>query len=422
MATLYTLINIGSPWPWGLNNLAWAINNNGCVTGWTKDGGLNKAMRFKNSLEVLSPEYMGEGLGINNNPAEQIVGVVKSRYSENHAALWNDGEYVNLHTLFGYSPYIKSRAFDINDDGIVVGHAGLQAFSFDTNTQDLKILRSGDGDPIYATAINTSGKIVGAEWRHEPSTTLSPFLYDGNMHELPIPSGGSFLYYNTTIDINDSDNIVGTYHTLGLGKRAFAYSAANNHVEDIHNDAFAESGAHSINNNNVIVGYVESANRDEFAMIKYPAEELQKLIDLVVNPLHWELERATSINDKGEIVGYGKYYGQRRAFLLIPKPETPNSIDIGRGRLPTLVAQIIVGVIQGGDGIIWRPGTGPVPVDPEPYQQWNVLSSKEQEIIMSLAIQELAHLIGEKDAQRTIKSFGIKEIQWAVNDLLRKKP
>jgi uncharacterized membrane protein len=420
MAISYTIVHLGSPW--GPKSLANAINNNSTVTGWLLDEDLLRAMRFKGNLEALSPKNGNSiGLGINNNAAEQIVGVVPSPYSENHAALWNNGAYVNLHTLFGYAPYIESAAIDINDNGIVVGHAGLQACRFDTSSQEFEILKISRGEPIYATAINNKGIIVGATWRYSEPITLRPFLYDGTMHQLPIPSGGSFVPLNTYIDINDSDNIVGTYHIIGSGMRAFSYSSSNSQVEDIHNDAFAESNARSINNNHVIVGQVYDSLGEKFAMIKYPSEELKKLIDLVVNPNHWKLETATAINDQGEIVGYGKYYGHSRAFLLIPITEGPNSPVKWREHLPTLVAQIIIGLLPGGDGIIWRPGSGPTPVDPEPYHQWAALSSKEQEILMGLAIQELSHRVGDDEVQEIIKKLGIKSIQWSVYDLLRRK-
>jgi hypothetical protein len=35
----------------------------------------------------------------------------------------------------------------------------------------------------------------------------------------------------------------------------------------------------------------------------------------------WQLEEAAAINDLGQIVGYGYYDGEKRAFLLTPIPE-----------------------------------------------------------------------------------------------------
>jgi hypothetical protein len=45
----------------------------------------------------------------------------------------------------------------------------------------------------------------------------------------------------------------------------------------------------------------------------------QDLNRLIPKGSGWVLEAATSINDVGEIVGYGTLHGQEHGFLLTPK-------------------------------------------------------------------------------------------------------
>ncbi len=48
---------------------------------------------------------------------------------------------------------------------------------------------------------------------------------------------------------------------------------------------------------------------------------LQSLQELIPVNSGWDLEASTSINDRGQIVGYGIFNGDNRAFLLMPIPE-----------------------------------------------------------------------------------------------------
>lgn len=45
---------------------------------------------------------------------------------------------------------------------------------------------------------------------------------------------------------------------------------------------------------------------------------LRNLNQLLPAGIGWELIEATDINDAGQIVGYGRFQGRIRAFLLTP--------------------------------------------------------------------------------------------------------
>ena len=55
---------------------------------------------------------------------------------------------------------------------------------------------------------------------------------------------------------------------------------------------------------------------------------LRRLKDLLKPGYGWDILSAESINDLGQIVGYGQLDGQLRGFLMTPIPE-PNAILLG---------------------------------------------------------------------------------------------
>lgn len=48
-----------------------------------------------------------------------------------------------------------------------------------------------------------------------------------------------------------------------------------------------------------------------------------------------------------------------------------------------LVADILFGLTAGGGGVIWLPGSGPVPVDPEPFRLWRDLRREQRDYVIA---------------------------------------
>jgi hypothetical protein len=61
------------------------------------------------------------------------------------------------------------------------------------------------------------------------------------------------------------------------------------------------------------------------AFVHYPAGHSEAgfhdLAPRVQGADGWELERAVDINDRGIIIGNGRYYGRQRSFVLYPNQE-----------------------------------------------------------------------------------------------------
>jgi hypothetical protein len=63
--------------------------------------------------------------------------------------------------------------------------------------------------------------------------------------------------------------------------------------------------------------------------------------------------------------------------------------QLGRWKL---VAKILFGVIGDGGGVVWIPGTGPVPIDPWGPLMIDRVSPDVRDILAALAVHELAAL------------------------------
>jgi len=146
-----------------------------------------------------------------------------------YAVAYKNGEVIDFSD--DHSKYFNSRAYDINDNGIAVGHVttfvnGSQRTKFyhiDTNAEVMEMVFPTDfftGSASTARAINENGKIVGeGEVETHNDNTGNPrrthgFLYD--ITSKTFTDLNSFLACDsayTVIEaraINDSDEISGT--------------------------------------------------------------------------------------------------------------------------------------------------------------------------------------------------------------------
>lgn len=192
------------------------------------------------------------------------------------------GEMRNLGRLGG----LRASAIAINRFSEIVGYSQTDStpssdywnpghafiYTEETGMQDLNNLI----DPSLgwqlrkATAIDEMGLIVG---NGLVDGRIRAFRYYGRLQNLGTFPGGGFSY---ALGINYQGDVVGAAYLdeTGIGNfRAFVYS-----------DRF---GLHNLN-------------------------------DLIAPKSGWVLREATSINDRGQIVGWAEVGGQEHAFLLTP--------------------------------------------------------------------------------------------------------
>jgi uncharacterized membrane protein len=181
---------------------------------------------------------------------------------------------------------------DINNKGEVCGYYGY--LYRDGETIELPL--------FYARAINDNSQVAGEMYLYKPA-----IWEDGIVTYLEIPIGVACRAY----DINNNGVVVGHYID-GPYKRACYWENAEITIIEDRSDAFA------INDVGQIVGG-DSAFLYEHGEIIY-------LNYFLSADSEWQnLRRATDINNKGQIIGYGYLKGDSynyQGFLANPKPKT----------------------------------------------------------------------------------------------------
>lgn len=254
------------------------VNDSGQVAGYSENTGAQpRAFLWTSAggmvdLGKFSWAYDSYAYGINSTG--QVVGFCGNTGGDvNHAFLWSSADgMVDLGTLGGTS----STAWAINDSGEVAGESTTDtgddhAFVWSSANGMIDLGTLGDGTGSVARAINASGQVAG--YAYVDALQYHAFVYaDNTMVDLGT-LGGSQSYSR---GINDYGEVVGWADTSAGQRDAFLYYGGT--MTDL-NNFFAGTG--------------------------------------------WILSEATGINNAGQIVGYGTYNGNGRAFLLTPNQALP---------------------------------------------------------------------------------------------------
>ncbi|HEY9421847.1 MAG TPA: S8 family peptidase [Thermoanaerobaculia bacterium] len=82
------------------------------------------------------------------------------------------------------------------------------------------------------------------------------------------------------------------------------------------------------------------------------------------------------------------------------------------------IVWILFGVISDGGGIVIKPGTGPIPIDP--WGPLKRLAAEKRDILVGLATTELGDLLESEASRRELNRAGVRIIQRAAESLGRK--
>ncbi len=303
----YTITDLGS---FGDNSYAYAINESGQVTGWSRTAaGDPHAFLWENGVM----RNLGVHYGYDINASAQVVGGHGQL-----AFLWENNSVRYLSTLGGAS----SVAYAINDSGQVVGMAytpsgDRHAFLWEDGvTTDLGTL---GGSKSEARGINALGQVVGMAY--DENGRYRAFLWeDGVMHNLGT-LGGVFTY---AFDINISGQVVGSSCKGSYNYHAFLWQDGVMH--DLGTLGGDESHGFGINASGQIVGSARTWSGNNRAFV-WENGVMYNLDNLIPADSGWDLTTARGINDLGQIVGSGFHDGEMRAFLLTPIPE-PSALGL----------------------------------------------------------------------------------------------
>jgi probable HAF family extracellular repeat protein len=336
--TLYQVTALGTL-PGATVSEAFDINDLGQVVGQASLGSTNlQAFYWTQATGMVAVGDLAGGrvesgaYGINN--LGQVVGYSHTANGD-RPFLWTPGAALQDLGAFSGRDINGPRARAINDSSVVTGaeaQGGTRAFQWTASTglTDIGTLTpAGSGRSDHAYDINNAGQIVGESGANQPFLRLA----DGTLLDLGDLGTGAGAAYG----INNLGQVVGT---SGSGDRAFIWTSTGGMQELAASGAgWSNSQANEINDAGVAVGdaIINSAATAFVWTAATGMVDLNTLID-PNDPLYGlvDLNRASAINNLGQIVGIGSFDGQGTAlaYLLTPVPEPHALMLVLAGLLP----------------------------------------------------------------------------------------
>lgn len=262
---------------------------------WSEKTGLRE-------LPLPAGFYNSEGVAVNNSG--QATGVVFDRnFSKHQAFIFAN----NILTLLAGE---QSRSYDINDSGEVAGESLLPGSKATApvswNKNAIRALGGCCGGS--AKGVDRNADIIGDVY--DETGRYQAFLWNAKQG---IQLIGPADRYSSAIALNDHGHVV-----IQAFSDVFLYAGTSlTRLELSRNDP---SQPRAINNCDVVVGSSGPFADAERAFVWDRSHGFLDLNTLIASDSGWTLEAATSINDHGEIVGWGDYKDEEdTGFLLIPE-------------------------------------------------------------------------------------------------------
>ncbi|MDY7005078.1 MAG: DUF3466 family protein [Cyanobacteriota bacterium] len=322
VASYYYLTDLGTLG--GDTSVAKGINDSAQIVGYSiNDIGQKQAFVWdpNEGMQNIGTIGNNSSCAYSINDYGQVVGYSEYDCAQRKAFIWDKTK--GIHHLNAKSNNL-SEGYGINNYGQVVGfsvtnNGQRKAFIWD-EIKGIQNISISDDIESSAYAINYSGQVIG--YSISSDLIVKAFIWnsDKDIQELPGFLGS---------DINTSGQVIGFCSVPEHNNRAFLWNGSEEYedlgtISNNVNLQFFDSEANSINDSGVIVGSSDkliNTEQEEWgkrAFIWDSVNQMQDLNDLIDLSSDWVLKEARSINNHGQIVGWGIKDGSCCAFLLTP--------------------------------------------------------------------------------------------------------
>jgi len=262
---------------------------------WTEQSGLRE-------LPLPAGFYNSEAVAVNNSG--HVTGVAYDRTFSKHQGFTFANDVLTL--LAGE----QSRTYSINDSDVVVGESLLPGKKstgpVSWNQDTVRLLGGCCGGS--AKGVNKNADVVGDVY--DEAGRYQAFLWNAKQGIRPI---GPPDRYSSAIAVNDHGHVV-----VQAFSEVFLYSDGS--LARLELSTRYPSQPRAMNNCDVIVGSFGPFADADRAFVWEKSHGFRDLNTSIASDSGWKLESATSINDRGDIVGRGDFKGQDdTGFLLIPE-------------------------------------------------------------------------------------------------------
>jgi probable HAF family extracellular repeat protein len=334
----YNVINLG-------DFLALGIDESGHIVGQTHFGADLHAVYWPNShspgVDLGNLPGFARSFATDLNPAGEIVGNVATG-SFFRPVYWASSQSAPVE-LPGVPVGLAGAAVGINPVGQIVGYIGpagfpsVQAVSW-PNSNTALVYLPGFGNNLVNSAafsINASGNILGFGCDADFVECHAAFWASSTSAPVALASpAGEFVYTSVNLvgriphAVNNAGGMVGyAYNANGSESRAVFWASSTSPAVILSTPTgeFMNGGAQAISDNGQIVGAAYNSDFSDFHAFVWPSSTSQGIdLNTMIPPdSGWELQFATDVNNRGEIVGAGIFNGTMHAYVLVPRIAPP---------------------------------------------------------------------------------------------------